>query len=175
MFKNRRSAVIGLIEVGVVIGVIGAAVIGKPALAQTAKLLPGTRSNVLSTIQGNVLNSTDGALAQATVRLRDVRTGRVVGVTTTDKAGVFTFRGLDPGSYVAELMGNGETTQAASQILHVNAGEMLSAIVKIPYRIPPFAGLLGNTAPSAATVVAAAAASGVLATAVTGQPVSSRQ
>jgi hypothetical protein len=171
MFKNKRRAVVGFIVV-IMAGVIGGS--ARNSLAQAPKLLPGTRSNVLSTIQGNALNPMDGALAQVRIRLRDVRTGRVAGVTTTDKAGMFTFRGLEPGSYVAELMGNGDTTQAASQILHVNAGEMLSAIVKMPYRIPPFA-LLGHTAPSAATVVAAAAASGVLATTVTGQPVSSRQ
>lgn len=172
MFNNRRSAIIGLIVI-IVAGMIGAS--SQRSLAQPPQLLPGTRPNVLSTIQGNVLNPTDGVIAQATVRLRDVRTGRVVGVTTTDKTGLFTFRGLEPGSYVAELMGNAETTQAASQLLHVNAGEMVSAIVMMPFRIPPFGGLLGNTAPSAVAVVGAAAASGVLATTVTGQPASSRQ
>jgi hypothetical protein len=42
----------------------------------------------------------------------------------------------------------------------------------MPYRIAPLAGLLGHTAGSATAVLSAAAASGVLATAVTGEPAS---
>lgn len=50
-------------------------------------------------------------------------------------------------------MANDQTVLAASQLLNVNAGEAVSAVVKVPFRIPPFAGLLGKTTmPSAGEV-----------------------
>jgi hypothetical protein len=134
----------------------------------TPGLFLGTRPNIFTTIQGNALDSTNAALPNHAVRLRDVRFGRIVETTTTDKSGLFAFRGVDPGSYVVELVGNDQTVLAASQILYVDAGEAVSAIVKLPFRIPPFGGLLGHTAASAAAISSAAAASGLLATAVTG-------
>jgi hypothetical protein len=127
------------------------------------------------TIQGNAFTSTNGNLANAPLRLRDARSGRVVAATVTDKSGLFTFRSIEPGSYVVELLGPDQAVLAASDILNVNAGDAVSAIVKLPFRAPPFAGVLGHTATSAAIVSAAAAASGVLATTVSGQPASPRR
>jgi hypothetical protein len=138
------------------------------------RLLPGTRGNILSTIQGNALNSSNGALAANVVRLRDARFGRVIDSQLTDRSGLFAFRTIDPGSYIVELMGHDQTVLAASQIIDVNAGDAVTAIVKLPFRIPPFAGVLGNTAPSAAAVTTEAAASGILATTVAGTETSNR-
>jgi len=146
-----------------------------PAAAPKPSVLPGTRPESFTTIQGNALNSTNGALADGTVRLRDARLGRVVDITTTDKSGLFAFRSVDPGSYIVELIGPDQTILAASQILNVNAGEAVSAIVKLPFRIPPFAGVLGHSVGQAVVVTATAAASGVLATAVTTSDISPRR
>src|SRR5579872_7066251 len=66
---------------------------------RTPPLLPGTRASVFSTIQGNALSETNASLSNAVVRLRDARLGQVVDTQTTDKAGLFTFRRLEPGSY----------------------------------------------------------------------------
>src|SRR5436190_5131421 len=71
---------------------------------RASKLLPGTRANVLTTIQGNALTSTNSQLADALVRLRDARSGRIVDSIVTDKAGLFAFRGVEPGSYLVEVM-----------------------------------------------------------------------
>ena len=136
------------------------------------RLLPGTHGNVLSIIQGNALTSTGGQLGNATVRLRDVRFGRVIETQLTDNTGAFVFKSVDPGNYIVEVMGTDRTVLAATQILNVNAGQALSAVVKLPFRIPPFAGILGNTTPSAAAVTTEAAASGVLATTTVGEPIS---
>ena len=136
-------------------------------------LLPGTRANVLTTIQGNALKSTNGALPNSLVRLRDARFGRVLGSQLTDQSGLFAFHSIDPGSYIVEIMGaNDSTVLAASQLINVNAGEAVSAVVKLPFRVPPFAGILGNTTSSAVAVALEAAASGVLATTVAGNPIS---
>ena len=47
---------------------------------------------------------------------------------------------------------------------NVNSGEAVTAVVKLPFRIPPFAGLMGSTStPSATAVATEAAASSVAA------------
>ena len=104
--------------------------------------------------------------------MRDARIGRIVETQLTDKAGGFVFKALDPGSYIVEMMAEDQTVLTASQLINVNAGEAVSAIVKLPFRIPALAGILSNTTPAAAAaLLATAAASGVLATTVSGQPV----
>jgi hypothetical protein len=124
--------------------------------------------DVSTTIQGNALNSTNGPLANMPVRLRDARFGRIVDEGVTDRSGFFAFRSLEPGSYVVELLGPDRTVLAASQILHVDAGTAVTALVKLPFKMSPFGGLFGHTAASALAIASAAAASGVLAMQVTG-------
>jgi len=161
-----------LTSTAAVTGLLVACIVGTSAQSQAPARLSGTSSAVFSTIQGNALTTADGQLPFSPVRLRDARSGRIVNVTTADKAGLFVFRGLESGSYIVELMGPNQTVLAASQIIHVNAGESASAVVKLPFRNPLFGGVLGHTIPSAIAVTTAAAASGILATTVTGQPVS---
>jgi len=132
----------------------------KPAKAH---LLPGTRPGVLTTIRGNALDSMGGPLVEAPIRLRDARSGHIIDAQKTDKTGVFEFRGVDPGSYIVEILGPDSTVLAASQLLNVDSGDSASAVVKLPFRIPPFAGVLGHSTQSAALVTAAAGASQVLA------------
>jgi hypothetical protein len=129
----------------------------------TPSILPGTQESAFTTIQGNALSSTNGQLANSLVRLRDARLGRIVGSQITDRSGLFAFHAVDPGTYVVELVGNDQTVLAASQVLSVNAGDVASAVVRLPFKIPPFAGLLGHSATQATALSSAAAASGVLA------------
>jgi hypothetical protein len=121
------------------------------------------RENALAVIQGNALSPTNGHLTSAVVRLRDARFGRIVGTEITDKSGLFAFRAIDPGSYIVEIMANDQSILAASQLLNVNAGEAVSAVVKLPFRVPQFVGLMGSTStPSATAVATEAAASSVV-------------
>lgn len=137
--------------------------------------LAGQRSNVLAIIQGNALNATNGPLPNTLVRLRDARFGRVIETQITDKSGMFAFKVVDPGSYIVEMLDKDQTLLAASQILNVNAGDAISAIVKLPFRVTPFAGLLNSSiAPSAAMMATQAAATGIAAVVPTA-PVSPNQ
>jgi hypothetical protein len=138
-----------------------------PAHARAPEVLLGTRETAFSTIHGSALDSTSGILPDSPVRLRDARVGRIIGTQRTDKAGVFEFRGVDPGSYVVELLGPTDSVLAASQLINVNAGEAVSAVVKLPFRLPPLGGLLGHTTAQAIAITAAAAATGVLNAAAT--------
>lgn len=130
------------------------------------RILPGTRATAFTTIQGNALDSANGPLPDSLVRLRDARFGRIVASQRTDKSGLFAFRTVDPGSYVVELLGGNQAVVGTSQLLNVAAGEAVSAVVKMPFRIPPFAGVLGHSVAQAVTITSAAAASGVLTTVV---------
>ena len=141
----------------------GAAVRAEPP---TRVPMPRLASKVaaFSTIIGNALDSTDGQLANVVVRLRDARFGRIVESQYTDKSGIFTFKALDPGSYIVEILANDETILAASQLMNVNAGETASTVVKLPFKVPPFAGMMGtSTTPSAYALVLEAAATGITA------------
>ena len=124
------------------------------------RALAVARSTALTTIQGNTLTSTNGVLPDAVVRLRDARAGRIRGTQTTDRAGLFAFHSVEPGTYVVEIVGDDQTILAASQMLNVDAGDTVSAVVKLPFRIPLMGGLLGHTVQSATAIAVAAAASG---------------
>jgi hypothetical protein len=133
-----------------------------PTRPGVPSVLPGTRETAFSTIQGNALDSTNSNLPDSLVRLRDARLGRIVNTQITDKSGLFEFRAVDPGSYIVELLDKAATVLAASQLLSVNAGEALSAVVKLPFQPAFLGGVLGHTASHAASVTAAAAATGVM-------------
>ena len=146
-----------------------------PSLRARARLTaprPVTaRPTTLTTIQGNALDATNGNLANVVVRLRDARFGRIVDTELTDKSGLFAFRTLDPGSYIVELIGNQSTVLAASQILNVEAGEIVSAIVQLPLLVPVVGAAGTSTVATAAAIVTEAAATGVVAVIAT-DPVS---
>jgi hypothetical protein len=127
-----------------------------------------TRTDLVSVIQGNALSSTNGQLANALVRLRDARFGKILGSQVTDRLGLFEFKGVEPGTYIVEMVGDDQTILAASQLLSVNAGEAVSAVVKLPFRVPPFANLLGNSNTSVLALTTHAATSTILAVAPVG-------
>jgi hypothetical protein len=133
------------------------------------ELLPGTRPDALSTIQGHARGSGKVALGNTHVRLRDGRTGQIVDTQLTNEAGLFTFRRVDPGIYVVEALGPDQASVVASSaLLTVNAGEVVSAVVDLPLNASPLGAFLGNSTPSAAAIAAQAAAAGVLSTQVSG-------
>ena len=137
-----------------------------PARAVAPRLLPGTRESAFSTIQGNAGDGAGHSMANSVVRLRDARLGRIVDTLTTDKSGAFAFKGVDPGNYVVELMSPSSTVLTASPMLSVNAGEVVSAALRLPF-VPPFAGLFGQNAAQATVLTSAAASTGVLNVAAT--------
>jgi hypothetical protein len=152
------------------------ATVGTPLGAKSVvPRVAGARSNALTVIQGNALNSANIPMPGTLVRLRDARFGRVIETRLTDESGRFAFNVVDPGSYIVEMLGRDRTPLAVSQILNVNAGETVLAIVKLPVRVTPFAGLLNSfIAPSAAMLATQAAATGIAAVVPTA-PVSPNQ
>jgi hypothetical protein len=128
--------------------------------AQLPRLLPGTGPGAFATINGSALDSVNSPLTNANVRLRDARSGRSMEILRTDRDGLFTFRPVDPGSYVVEILTENQTSVlAASQVLNVEAAQVVSVTVKLPYRA---AGLLGISPSTASVVAAEAALAGIL-------------
>jgi hypothetical protein len=144
-------------------------VLGRLIPSGQAGLLPGTPRSAFGAIEGTAFSSTNAAMADMLMRLRDARLGSIVDSQMTNQSGLFAFRTVDPGSYVVELLGPDEhTVLAASQLLTVSAGDSISTIVKLPFELAPLAGLLGTSAPAAAVIASSAAASGVMAATVVG-------
>jgi hypothetical protein len=128
-----------------------------PKSAASAKLLPGTRVSVLSSIEGKALNAVNVPLTETGVRLRDARSGRIVQNTVTDKQGAFSFKEIDPGTYVVEVMGPGQSAVVASSaLINVGTGDALSALVRVPFQTSALAGLLGNSQSAASAITNAA-------------------
>lgn len=138
------------------------------------RTLAGTRDSIFATIQGNALDAANHPLADGVVRLRDARFGKVSSSELTDKAGLFAFGAMDPGSYVVELIDRNNVVLATSELLTVGPGETASAVVKLPSRIQGFGALFSHGVQQALAVTAAAAAAGVLAQSVTGVDASAR-
>jgi hypothetical protein len=126
-------------------------------------VLPGTPSAAFATIHVSAVSATNTALPGRLVRLRDARNGRLVAANTTDEAGTFTFRDVDPGSYIIELLAGNQSVQATSALLSVDAGAVVFAVVRLPSRLEPAAGFFDRGVARAGAVIAAAAAAGVLA------------
>ena len=135
------------------------------APVQPAKpvVLPGTPTAAFATIHVSAVSETNTALPRRLVRLRDARYGRMVAVNETDEAGTFTFRVVDPGSYIIELLGGDQSIQATSALLGVGAGAVVYAVVRLPSRRDPAAAFFDRTVVRAGAIIAAAAAAGVLA------------
>lgn len=141
--------------------------IAQPAPVRGAASLAGPKSSRLATIQGNALDAQNGALTSGLVRLRDARFGRATLPQSISTSGVFEFRGVEPGTYVVELVEQNTRVLAASPLVSADAGQVVSTLVRMPYRIPAV-GVTGEPGlPQAiGAVLTAAASAGVLTSAV---------
>src|SRR5262245_53305286 len=68
----------------------------RPVAKSVAPRVAG-RSDVLTVIKGNALNSANAPIPRTLVRLRDAHVGRVIEIQLTDKSGRFAFNVEDPG------------------------------------------------------------------------------
>jgi hypothetical protein len=102
------------------------------------------RATAFATVKGTALNSVNAVLPNTMVRLRDVKFGRIVDSSLTDKDGAYLFNGLDPGSYVVEIVSTDQTSLAATNLISANAGDTVTTVVRLPFRMTMLANLLGG-------------------------------
>ena len=124
---------------------------------------------VATTILGAAWKADNTPIPRARLRLRNVTTGRPEAVTTANGSGQFTFAGIEPGSYVIELVNDDGKVLALGQVFSLGPGETVATFVRLSARNSLFGGFFTNAAASAVT---AAASLGVTAMGSDGQPVS---
>ncbi len=105
------------------------------------------------------------------LRLRDLDNGAVVGQTSSDRTGQFSFLLAGGGMFVAEVLGKAGEVLAVGEVLTVQPGEAVGIVMIVPLPSKSLAAFFGNTA---AAIVQAAAGAGI--TAVTsGTPLTPEQ
>ena len=110
-----RSGVTDMRRVLVVALALSLVLPASAAFAAGAAQAPGTAS-----IAGSA-QSAGRAVANATVRLRDVANGQLAGTTTANAAGQFSFVGLNAGNYVVEVV------NAAGEVIGTSSAITLAA------------------------------------------------
>jgi hypothetical protein len=80
-------------------------------------------------IHGVAQNSAGHTLPNYTVQLRNLQTGQLSGVTTTNAAGSFSFAGLSPANYVVEVVNQAGAIVGSSAAIPVAAGATVSVTV----------------------------------------------
>jgi hypothetical protein len=120
---------------------------------------------------GRVIAQTNGAisgiasvdgkpLADVTVRLRNVDTGQLVGTTTANAQGSFSFAGLGPGNFVVETVAANGTILGTSTAIALTTAAMVATGITVGTSAAAIAAAGGVG--TAAAVGAGAAAGGAL-------------
>ena len=104
---------------------LGAFVISSSALA--AGKTPTAKQG--GSITGTAQNEKKQPLANYTVRLRDASTGNIVGSTTTNAAGSFTFQGLPPGNYIVEVVDSAGKVVGLSPSISVSTNATMNVTI----------------------------------------------
>src|SRR5215831_16641488 len=114
-----------------------------------------------ASLSGTASDATGRALPNTRVQLRDVSSGQLVGSTTTNVLGQFSFTGLAAGNYLAEVANAAGQIVATSAAVDVSSGWAITDVsVTAPAAAPSGSHILGLS-PRAAIIMGAAAAGGV--------------
>jgi hypothetical protein len=122
-------------------------------------------------INGVAQNPAGRTLPNYTVQLRNLQTGQLAGVTTTNAAGSFSFAGLNPASYVVEVVNQAGAIVGTSAAIPVAAGATVSVTVSAAAAAAIAGAAAGgaaggiSTAVVITTIAAAAGIAGVVAVA----------
>ena len=149
-----------------------ALMVAAPGLAQQAGLVRSERPGVSTGLDataayGTTANAIIGeargpdraALPEARLQLRSLRAGEVVRRLVAGGDGRFTFRSVEPGTYVVELMGADDTVLALSEAVTIGLYEIVETLVQSTDRTRTFGWWLGSTTSSA---LSSAASLGIL-------------
>jgi hypothetical protein len=184
MLPNRETRTAVLVLFSLVWGLgLGASAHGQvrraPASVRRAdsqitpgRTVPASPSAGHARIEGVVVTRDEPPkpVKRATVRVRDL-SGKVVGTSTTDDVGQFSFALDRSGAYYVELVDGSGRVLAVEDVgevaISVGPGQVSTTILRVPMRTA--AALWGRTA---TTIVGAAGAAGVGALVASGQPAS---
>jgi len=137
--------------------------------------VPGSRPAAPAGIRAGAIigvawNAVNRPIPGARVRLRNVVTGRVPLTAIASDTGQFTFKGVESGSYLIELVTENGKILTVGHPFTIAAGETVATFVRLAARPPWFEGFFGN---AASAVASTAASAGVTAIAPETKPCSS--
>jgi len=82
-------------------------------------------------ISGTAHNHAGQTLANTTVRVRSIANGQIVGTTTSNASGAFSFTGLPAGQYVVEVVNASGAVVGSSSTITLATGAMVASGVSI--------------------------------------------
>ena len=155
----RRMMALGLIAALIVAALPSAALAGAQSIGSVTGVARGGHMQSLTGVK---------------VQIRTAGTGQVVGTTTSAEGGAFSFSGLPPGDYVAEVIDAAGKVQGVSSPFAVASGGTAStSVVALSYGASAAAAsssgfsFLGMGPVTTMTVLGAAAAGSIAAVAST--------
>lgn len=99
-----------------------------PLMAATARA--GAQAAVGTGALNGTAHSAGGqTLPDYTVQLRNLQTGKLEGITTSNAAGDFSFAGLNPGNYMVEVLNPAGVIVGTSAATAVAAGSTVTVMV----------------------------------------------
>jgi hypothetical protein len=137
--------------------------VGPPQTLTSGMTTDGTQS----LIHGMAVDTNYSPLPNALVRLRNLQSSLVEQVSNANEMGEFTFPAKPEIPYVVEIASPAGEVLAVGDVVVAQPGAVAAAIVAIPTRLVPLAGVLGN---AVNTVVSAATSAGITAVQATATP-----
>lgn len=131
-----------------------------PAKAGVAPKEPAVAQHGQGTIRGRAADHNARPLPNAPVRVRNIATMEIDTISTANERGEFNFVVQPEIPYMVEVTDHAGRVIAVSSVIVAHAGEVTTALVTVPARLPALASLLGDTA---AAVISAATGVGMTA------------
>ena len=161
LWSAARGVVTLLVAVSLVVSTVGwTGVAASPS---------ASRSRETGRIEGTAKSPDQAVLAFFTVRLREVSSGELVAVGQTNEVGAFLFTGLNPGTYVVEVVDATGRVLATSVSIPLAEGATISGVTlqATAYQaVAAGGGLGGFFTSSVGWIVLAAVGTGVATLAV---------
>ena len=124
-----------------------------------------------ASISGAARTSSGRLVANTTVRVRNLMTNQIAGMTTSNAAGQFSFAGLMPGTYAVEVMNAAGEIIGTSSAVTVAAGAAITGVTVTAAVASSTAAATGlSTAAIVAIVAGGAAVATVIAVKSTASP-----
>jgi hypothetical protein len=114
-----------------------------------------------ASLSGTASDNSGQVRANTGVQLRNVSTGQLVGSTTTNAVGQFSFVGLTPGTYVVEVLNTAGQIVGTSGSVAIRGGAAKTGVSVTTSAATKVAAATGFSSHATAIILGAAAAAGV--------------
>lgn len=180
-----RRATLAALPIAVAMCLVGQGVWAQqapPAEVARRVVVPGRGTVVVgpraTMVIGYVWEADNTPIPDASLRLRDLLTGRIQATATSDATGEFVFTNIEGGTYVIEFADESGKILAVGQAFSAAPGETVATFLRLGAKLPWFAQLFGQSGivtQTATAAVTTAAGLGVTAVAPTGRPATAQK